>query len=394
MKNPSKTFLIVGAFFTFWTVAVASKNVPLLPTLLPIPEELKTFRSVNVALLIDVPTVSVATQGSYEIHEAGSKFLTQGKGPLKAILKPTKDGIEMNGELYPTKSLVLKVSSGFIQVEKRTYPDRIRILRSSEKTLTVINQLDVDEYLKGVLPLEVHHDWSIESLKAHAVVSRTFALFKSIEKRGQDFALRDTVESQVYGGSLFHKAMTDQAVESTRGEVLTFRDHIFPAYFHASCGGRTILPERIWAVHPNAVFQEVTCSFCKNSKHWRWSFTMPLSDIEAVMQKKGYPAKNLKRIFFKGRDSSGRVSNVILEYERSQLTILALNFRVFLGYDRLRSLKAWVEVKNSLAHFHGFGWGHGIGFCQWGAKRQAELGKTYHEIIEFYFPRSEIKKVY
>ena len=120
---------------------------------------------------------------------------------------------------------------------------------------------------------------------------------------------------------------------------------------------------------------------------------MKLKEIEAVMRKKGYPAKNLKNIRLHNRDASGRATQVTLEYKRSKVTISGDDFRLYLGYNRLRSLKAQVEVKDGRAYFHGFGWGHGIGFCQWGAKRQAEFGKPYREILEYYFPGSELKKV-
>ncbi|MBI4367937.1 MAG: hypothetical protein HY588_00935 [Candidatus Omnitrophica bacterium] len=121
---------------------------------------------------------------------------------------------------------------------------------------------------------------------------------------------------------------------------------------------------------------------------------MPLSDIEKIMQKNGYPAKNLKRVSFTAYDPTGRALKVSLEYARSKVLISAGDFRLFLGPDRLRSLKAGAEIKGDHVHFHGLGWGHGVGFCQWGAKGQAEAGRNYREIIQHYFPGSELKKIY
>jgi stage II sporulation protein D len=146
-------------------------------------------------------------------------------------------------------------------------------------------------------------------------------------------------------------------------------------------------------VHPSAVFKNISCSFCKDTKHWKWSFAIPLSEIEAIMQKKGYPAKNLKQVSFIQRDASGCVLKAILEYKRSTLSISALDFRTFLGYDKLRSLKVWAETKYGKVHFRGFGWGHGVGFCQWGSKGQADAGKDYRKILQFYFPDAQVQKV-
>ena len=189
MRKLFRIFSTVFIFIVFWVTAVFSENPPLLPTSLPIPQGGEIPRSVSIALLVDVPMVLVATEGSYEIHgeevpktgiRTDLNLFLHGEGPFKAIIKPGKNGIEINREFYPAKRLILKVPSGFIQVEKRRYYDQVRIFWNSEKSLTVVNRVDIDEYVKGVLPLEVHHDWPIETLKAHAVVSRTFALFKSI----------------------------------------------------------------------------------------------------------------------------------------------------------------------------------------------------------------------
>ncbi len=369
----------------------SDESAVLLPTSLPLANRPKT---VEVALLVNAPQVFVSTEGTFELsNQNGSVVFLKGLGQFEAEVIPDKEGIAVNGKVYSTNQLVLKASQGLIRVEKRQYLDQVRIVKNSEKSLTVVNRVDLEAYLKGVLPLEVHPSWPAEALKAHAVISRTFALFKAIEKQDKEFSVRDTVESQVYGGALFHHEATDHAIEATRGEILTFRTNIFPAYFHANCGGRTTKPERIWPVYPNEVFKNVSCSFCKGTKHWKWSFEMPFSEIEAVMQKKGYPAKNLKRVSFSGRDDSGRISQVTLDYKRSSVTISAFDFRAYLGHDKLKSLKAWAEVKKDKVRFRGFGWGHGIGFCQWGSKGQADAGKNYREILQFYFPDAEIKRV-
>lgn len=388
--------LIFLVIFWLWAIpAFSEEQKAILPTLLLLPEANKIPKLVSVSLFVNVPSISLETENAYEIKKElkDEKIILKDDKPLKAVIRPRKEGFEINGKLYNTDQFTLNTSSGWVQVDKRKYRGQVRVLKTPKDLLTVVNDVDLEEYLKGVLPLEVHYDWPLEALKAHAVISRTFALFKAVEKQSLRYSLRDTVESQVYGGALFHKPETDRAVDATRGEILTFRGQIFPSYFHSVCGGRTAKADLIWSVQPNPVLKGVVCLFCRGARHWKWSLVLPLSKIESIMQKKGYPAKNLKRISFVGRDPSSRASKIVLEYKSSKLTLPAADFRAFIGYDQLRSLKADVEIKNGEAHFHGFGWGHGIGFCQWGAKHQAELGKTYREILKFYFPGSEIKKI-
>lgn len=373
-----------------WLPAFAgmtSHEDSLLPTSLHIPEKIP--RVVNIGLLIDVSSCTISTEGPYQLKMAkrGALFEAQ---PLEATFRAEGEGIKMNQNLYLTDRVTVSVSKGTIQVGKRKYKRQIQILKTANGKLTIINQMDLEEYLKGVLPLEMHPDWPMESLKAQAVTSRTFALFKMLEKKDQPYVVTDTVKSQVYGGSLFHKDSTTQAVNLTKGEILTFNGEIFPAYFHATCGGRTAQADAIWEVQANPVLKGTECHFCKGTKHWKWSLAVPLKKLEAFMQEKGYPAKHLSAIQFGARDKSGRATKVTLKYKRSILTIHADDFRAYLGYDQLKSLKASVTVKDGIAYFSGYGWGHGIGYCQWGSKVQSEQKKNYREILRYYFPASDL----
>lgn len=386
-----KISAIIFISLCFFKTPVFSKTSDLLPTSLPISDTAALNKNIRVAVLLDAPVVLISIDQPYEISPKNP--LLSGTKVFDAVIKPHKEGLMIDDGLYRADHMTFKVKSGSIRINKREYLHQIQIFKNSKGNLNVINQINLEEYLKGVLPLEVHAGWPIEALKAHAVVSRTFALFKAIEKKDEAFSLLSTVRSQVYGGSLFHKTKTDEAIDSTSGEVLTFKDKIFPSYFHAACGGHTAQADKIWSVEPNPVLKGVVCNFCSNSKYWKWSFYISLKQIEATMQKNGYPAKHLNNIILTNYDPSGRASKVILRYQYSDLTIGADELRTYLGYERLKSLKATVVVKNGKAYFSGFGWGHGIGLCQWGARKQAAIGKTYRQIVAFYFPGSEIKKI-
>ncbi len=364
-------------------------NAALLPTSLPLPSEIP--HSINIALVVDGASAEINTEGPYRIKTPGSEASYESQ-PLRGIVEPDPKGIKIHDRIYLADRVTITVSGGAIHVGKRKYARQIQIINRRGK-ITVVNQIDLEEYLKGVLPLEVPADWPEESLKAHAVISRTFALFKALEKKDQDYALVDTVQSQVYGGSIFHKETTNRAVELTRGEILTSNGKLFPSYFHSVCGGHTAQADQIWAVEPNPALKGVPCNFCKESKYWHWTFKMPLEKIEKILHEQGYPAKNLSGVQFAQRDKSGRAARVILTFKYSTLVLKADEFRTWIGYDRLRSLKANVDVKNGLVYFNGYGWGHGIGFCQWGSKGQADSGKKYGEILEYYFPGSQVKKI-
>ena len=178
----------------------------------------------------------------------------------------------------------------------------------------IVKEINIEGYLMGVLAHEIYADWPLPTLMAQAVASRTYALFKSIERRKEDFALHDTVKSQVYGGAAVQNSLSDEAVEATRGEVLSFNGNIFPAFFHASCGGQTAQADLIWPVEPHPVLQGVSDPFCKGTPHDEWSLKLPLREVELAMQNHGFPAQNLKEIELLGRDASGRIREVKLTY--------------------------------------------------------------------------------
>lgn len=382
--------IFLFAVFYFLTVSLWADEKPLLPTSFPltyIPPVLK------IALQVDVPAVSITIPGPFEIRSLqGEPFSVRGDKKFQANIGSVWGGIRFQDKVLRGSAWEFSGLAGEVKVGSRNYGRTVRILKR-DKGLTIVHDAGIEEYLRGVLPLEVSASWPKEALKAQAVISRTFALFKAIEKKDQDFMLQDTVMSQVYGGSGSHRWATDQAISQTAGEILTFNGEIFPAYFHSSCGGITARAQDLWAVVPNFVFENIQCPFCKGSPSYEWSLKVPLKQIESIMQKNGYPAKNLKLISLEDRDVSGRARKVVFQYENSQVAIDSETFRDFLGMNKFKSLKADVWVSKGAAHFHGFGWGHGIGFCQWGAKKQAQAGRNYKEILSFYFPKSTIKKL-
>jgi len=384
-------FIILVGFVFLLNTAQTPIEKELLPTSLPVS---KAKHLVRVAVQINVPSIDVMVQGPHEIQSVSEPGLfMKGGGDFQGTIYADQDGFRINGVTIKVRLFELKsLEGGTVKVNKRTYGETVRVMRSPEGGLTVISELNIEEYLRGVLPVEVSPRWPMEALRAQAVVSRTFATFKAIEKSDQPYDLVSTVYSQVYVGEDVYDEETDRAIRLTMGELLVYEENIFPAYFHATCGGRTAKADEIWDVQPNDVFQSRPCEFCKLSPHYEWTLNILRQDVERIMQQNGYPAFGLKAIHFEDRDQSNRARKVRIVYSNSEVVISADDFRKFIGYDRLRSLNAEATLKDAFMKFKGFGWGHGIGLCQWGAKGQAEAGKKYREILQFYYPNSQIMR--
>src|SRR3989338_5390620 len=193
-----KCLLLFLAALFFCQAVLFAESRPLLPTSLPLPEASNLPTEINVAILMDVPKAVLAIDGPYQIEDQNGRV--QFSKPFDGTIRASKNGIDVEGRLYSSSPISILIPAGSVRIEKRHYQNKVMIFWKPGKKLDVVNVIKIEDYVKGVLPLEVHYDWPMEALRAQAVVSRTYALFKAIEKRGEPFQVRNTVISQVYGG--------------------------------------------------------------------------------------------------------------------------------------------------------------------------------------------------
>ena len=156
--------------------------------------------------------------------------------------------IALKGKFYQIYSdyVVLKAPlGGFVSAKGKWYRGLL-IVQNKNKKLTVINDLDLEDYLKGVVPSEMPSGWELEALKAQAIAARSYALANLGKRASLGFDLKDTPEDQAYGGASAETTKTNEAVESTTGLVLTYNMKVVPAYYSASAGGQTINASAAW----------------------------------------------------------------------------------------------------------------------------------------------------
>ena len=149
--------------------------------------------------------------------------------------------IRVDGEYYKIKSdnIVLKtMNPGFVSVKGKWYRGIVMIQNKNGK-LTVINNVPLEDYLKGVVPSEMPSSWATEAHKAQAIAARSYALANLGKRARYGYDLKDTPEDQAYGGASAETADTNYAVEQTKGIVLTYNMKVINAYYSASAGGQT-----------------------------------------------------------------------------------------------------------------------------------------------------------
>lgn len=390
---PIRLFFLFFLYASFWPWEQDSNEAK--KSSLEIPSSEALLGTVRVALFYEKPEVRVAVRGPYEIRgiPSGEQILS-GKDPLPSlVIRPDRGGIRIGATLHPVTGLEIASQTKEVEIENRKYHNIIQVLKNPSASLTVINQIDVEDYLKGVLPWESNPQWPQEALKAQAVVSRTYAIFKNIENKDFPFTLSSDVGSQVYSGKSIEHPLSNQAINETRGEILASRGKIFPAFFHSTCGGRTTRADYQWKIAPHPSLKGVECPFCQGSRYYVWKAELSASEVQSLLAKKGHSLSNIQEITPDQSDDSGRPRFFLVRHAGGSLKLTANQFRLALGPDRMRSTRIKVERAGDQFIFEGRGWGHGVGMCQFGAKHLAELGYRYTDILRYYYPGSEIQNI-
>ncbi len=298
----------------------------------------------------------------------------------------------------------------------RIYRGDLRIL--IDGGITLINVISVEEYLYGVLPAEISPKADMEALKAQAVAARSIAIRSILNQRHKEknFDVCADVHCQVYQGVSVEKDATNKAVNETRGEIIIYKKEPIEAVYHSNCGGclrPDVFGKKDYYAHgfdskksfkPFSPYEEENwCtsypeSFCSHSKtaNYRWQRVYDAEDFAFIF---GYDLKDLQKIIAKEKGScvSYKVLEIITSKEKTTLTG-DLNIRNY--FDNLRSSAFKIDVKFSadnvpkMLFFWGSGFGHGAGMCQDGAEYMADKGYTYQEILEHYYPHTEVLKRY
>lgn len=205
----------------------------------------------KVGLLTNTPCAYVATSkpGSF-IDGITNKtvFTVDSMRPYMLRASGMHINVTANGRSMdlPTNYIVVKTAeNSFIYTKKRWYRGNI-IIYNTGKGLTVINEVDLETYIRGVVPSEMPSSWNIEAHKAQAIAARSYAIANLGKRAKSGYDLKDTPEDQAYGGASAETIRTNEAVNETKGQVLVYGNKVIPAYYHSSSGGYTINSGAVW----------------------------------------------------------------------------------------------------------------------------------------------------
>ena len=284
----------------------------------------------------------------------------------------------------------------------------------SDTGLAEINVLPIEDYLLGVVPLEMGDRPESDSaaVQAQAVTARSYAYIHLDAARPYD--LTGSVLDQIYGGVGAETAVASQAVESTRWMVLTYGGRVVNAPYSSACGGSTAAASEVWRTNDEPYLRPVSDRipgtdrfYCDHAPRFSWTRTLDAPTLNAAVgaylaNYASVPGKRpgaVRAVTIASHTPSGRVGTLTVSTERGNFSLRGNDIRFVLrkpGGEILESTYFSVESApapdGSLARLtlHGMGYGHGVGMCQWGAIGRARAGQDFRTILRTYYPGTSI----
>ncbi len=286
-------------------------------------------RVIRVGLASGVASATISGRG-ISVQDASRRRATMSSG---FTAQARGNSVVINGKNF--SSPVTVTSSATLSFAKFSYEGEIVLIASGGR-LTVVNRLDIEKYLRGVVSFEISPKWAQEVLKAQAIISRTFATAQMGRHNSAGYDVCNTDHCQVYKGVSVYNATTDRAISQTRDRVLTYKGQLAQTYFCSDSGGATADIGDVWGkpIPYLVVRREPYPSESSNST---WEVTLTASEIQNALAKKGKGVGTLRSITISQRDAAGRTTSLKFDGTAGSTTMTSSNFRTLIGAKKLRS---------------------------------------------------------
>lgn len=383
-------------------------------------------RVVRIALATSATRVTLSATGAWRLLDSGGAStlvraeggelwtVEQGDGLMRAV---GDDGTVTASR--PTPFVARAAARGSVlTVNGARYRGEVWILPNDNGGLTVVNRLYLEDYLRGVVPMEIGHRAPSEeaAVAAQAVAARSYA-YTHLAGRAQSYDMRSTVADQVYGGANAETPLGNAAVAETRGLVLTYHGVVVNAPYHSTCGGRTAAASEVWRTGDEPYLVSVSDRipgtdryYCDIAPRFRWQRTFTRATLRALLDRylKDYAVVSSRgpgaprRVTVDSRTPSGRVRALSITTDRGRYTLRMNDIRFVLRSsdgEILNSTAFSVEDERdrhgtlTAVVVRGSGYGHGVGMCQWGAIGRARAGQDFRTILRTYYPGTTVQVV-
>jgi SpoIID/LytB domain protein len=364
---------------------------------------------------------------------------------------------EANGYRYHRDALAIQSNTGQMRVIEqgepqvtRVYGGDLRLQTNTYGTYTLVNDVSIETYLRGVVPYEIGPGAPVPTIEAQAILARTYALRNLRRFEIDDYQLCADTQCQVYRGITGATPVTDRAIQATQGQVLTYQNELVDALYSSTTGGVTAPFSDVWNGPDRPYLQSVVDSVNGvwdlarypldseanfrafialedgfNEDTWelfRWDYDSSLAeiteDLRGYLGKRQHPLAGLTQVLdvrVAERAPSGRVQ--VIEIETDLGVVRLEKDEIVRVLSAPRSLLFYVDpivetpaetnappqegAQNAAVtnprlvgfRFIGGGWGHGVGLSQTGAYRLGDLGWNHGRILQFYYPGTTLQPI-
>jgi stage II sporulation protein D len=345
--------------------------------------------TVRVLMMSGVRQIRVESTSLLEVRDADGKDILNRY--QSAIIEIGEGMITLNGaQLSRNGLLIMTAKSDMLSVNGAPYRGNLKIQKRAAGGMDVINILDVDAYLYGVVPKEMSPQWHPEALKAQAIAARTYALYQKGKNKNRDYDVIASTTSQVYGGAGAEMKESNQAVDETRGMVILYNGQLALTYFHANSGGMTEDAKRVWNAdipYLRAVQDEYSIKAPNSS----WTLSLSTDTIRYALNDKGFEIGSIERLVPVDVSPSGRIQKIKIFHGGGESVVKGTDFRIKIDPVLIKSTLFTIISDEERILFEGRGYGHGVGMSQWGAYMMAREGYSYNDILKHYYRGVEIR---
>ncbi|MCR5030134.1 MAG: SpoIID/LytB domain-containing protein [Selenomonadaceae bacterium] len=372
---------------------------------------------IRVGLAESQASAVLTCDGAYVFRDAmtGAELGKRAAGAVSTVTVKNRR-FAVDGKDVSAKKIRFAIaderSSRFLSVAGEKYRGTVLLLLADDGTITVVNEVKLDDYIGGVISEEMSPDWPTEALKAQAVAARTFAAY-SLGKHDDDgYDVCATTCCQVYGGIGSESPEGLRAVSATRGEIMTYQGKPIYAAFYASSGGMTAGSEEMGGT-ALPYLQAVRDPQDAVAPNRHWQVSMSPRELASKLASAGVSVGTLKAIELTplelgksaaDRYPSGRVKNIRFIGTTQKVDISGPKLRWIVGLPSTLldirygpenktapNTKGKIEIsnQNAVIVFDGYGRGHGVGMSQWGAYGMAAKSK-YRDILSHYYRNVDV----
>ena len=316
---------------------------------------------------------------------------------------------EQREHTFLLKNVRIGIGFHWDREEDQEFAGTLEIRNNADGTQTAINTIDLEEYLCSVISSEMNANSPMELLKAHAVISRSWAIRAMQKPNHEGFDVCADDHCQRYEGLRRMNERAVEAVRATAGQVLIYQNQICDCRYYKCCGGRTEVWRTCWEDIDVPYIKSVACDYCKQpspailrlvlndydqeTKDFRdWHVQYTDEELNTIIREKsGLDFGEIIDLIPLKRGASGRIYELkIIGTKRTETIGKELKIRLWLSRTCLYS--SWFDVQHvkGVWTFTGHGWGHGAGLCQIGAAVMASEGKSYEQILSYYYAGAEL----